>query len=520
MQHRETRYDQVLYPSYTHPQTHPDRLCVIARLLGMSPAPVEKCRVLELGCGNGTNLLPMAWSLPSSSFVGVDLASRPIETGQAHARELGLSNLRLAAADLASIDSTWGEFDYIIAHGVYSWIPLPVRERLMMICRQNLAPQGVAFISYNTFPGAHLRLMLREMMLFHTRQFEDPAQKTAQAVALARLLASTGGKDEYQAWMRAEFERVVDHDEGYLFHDDLAEINDALWFTQFISHAARHSLQYLSEADFFETSDHPLSAEAREQLAQLGPNRILWEQYLDFMKCRRFRQTLLCRNQVTLRSAPDTEAVQSLFVSSAATSTDGVVDLSPGVVASFSAPKSAKVQTDFAPGKAALVCLERKWPTPVGFRELLTEADRMLNSGAETKTDAASFAPFLLQLYNAGVVDFHSWRPPLLLEPGERPSTSAVARLQARNHEYVTSLMHVPVKVEDEVGRRLLTWLDGSCDRTSLVDKLYDFLKPQQGTPASPAERDQVRKELTQKLEGNLRKLGRTGLLVDPSARL
>jgi tRNA G46 methylase TrmB len=67
-----TAYDEVLYPSYTHNQTHPDRLATIATLFGLTPAPVERCRVLELGCGNGSNLVPMAYGLPGSEFVGID----------------------------------------------------------------------------------------------------------------------------------------------------------------------------------------------------------------------------------------------------------------------------------------------------------------------------------------------------------------------------------------------------------------------------------------------------------------
>src|SRR5204863_4852093 len=88
-----TPYDKVLYPSYTRIQTHPDRLATIGMLLGMNPAPVEKCRMLELGCGNGSNIGPIAFGLPESEFVGVDLAALPIANANRMVDELGLRNL-------------------------------------------------------------------------------------------------------------------------------------------------------------------------------------------------------------------------------------------------------------------------------------------------------------------------------------------------------------------------------------------------------------------------------------------
>src|SRR3954462_4967292 len=169
-----SRYDQVLYPSYTHGQTHPDRLAVISRLFGLQTPPVGGCRVLELGCGNGANLVPMAWGLPGSEFLGVDLAGEPIAQGQRMITDLALSNIRLVHGSITEIDERWGAFDYIIAHGFYSWVPADIQERLLTICQERLSPQGVAFVSYNAFPGGHLRNMLREMMLFHVRGCEAP----------------------------------------------------------------------------------------------------------------------------------------------------------------------------------------------------------------------------------------------------------------------------------------------------------------------------------------------------------
>ena len=159
----------------------------MARLFGMKPAPVTACRVLELGCGDGANLIPQAYYLPESRFTRRRSGSRPIAAGDAMAAELGLSNIESAPGGSARSRPGEGEFDYIFAHGLYSWIPADVRDRLLAVCRERLAPQGVAFVSYNVYPGRYPRQMIREILLYHTRAIEDPAQRIAEA---RRLLPS------------------------------------------------------------------------------------------------------------------------------------------------------------------------------------------------------------------------------------------------------------------------------------------------------------------------------------------
>src|SRR5271154_2219077 len=185
-------YDEVLYPATTFPQTHPNRLATAALLRGMQPAPIDGCRVLELGCGVGTNLIGMAFQLPTSEFIGLDLARRPIASGQSFIEEFGLANIALHSIDVREASSEqFGMFDFIIAHGLYSWVPQPVRERILAVCREMLRPQGVAYISYNAYPGNHLRDLVRGMMRFHTAGFEDPIAMVGQARGLLKFLAES-----------------------------------------------------------------------------------------------------------------------------------------------------------------------------------------------------------------------------------------------------------------------------------------------------------------------------------------
>jgi len=255
-------YDAVPYPTYPRIETHPDRLAAVATLRGLNPAPVTRCRVLEIGCGDGGNLIPMAYFLPESEFLGVDLAAAAIAQGRELARELKLKNIELREADFRTIAA--GEFDYIVAHGLYSWLPSDVRDCLLALCAERLAPEGVAYISYNTWPGRHERHMLREILLYQLRDLRAPRRRLREA----RRLLTTIGTPAARA--------MADEPDDLLFHDDLAEVNDPVWFRDFDAHAARHGLQYLGDAG-------------------PGPAFRDDEQYDDFVRMRAFRQSLLCR---------------------------------------------------------------------------------------------------------------------------------------------------------------------------------------------------------------------------------
>jgi SAM-dependent methyltransferase len=512
-------YDKVLYPSHPHPQTHPNRLATVGALFGLHCAPVRHCRVLELGCGDGSNVIPMAWSYPDSEFLGVDLAAHPIASGQRMIAELGLKNVRLVQDSILSLRPGWQEFDYIIAHGLYSWVPADLRQHILALCGGCLAPTGVAFVSYAAYPGCHLRNMIREMMLFHVRGFDTPEERIPQATALLRFLAGAQEvQDEYRRWLKVELDRVLEHDPGHLYHDDLADVNQPFYFTQFMAEASRHSLQYLGEADFFEMSDHVFTPSVRQMLDELSKNRILREQYLDFLKCRRFRQTLLCRGETQLTDKPILEAVASFRVSSALTCPTPPVDLRPGIAASFEAPRGAKAQTDFPLGKACLLALAERGFIGLDFGDLLEQAKKRLEdaglameSGVGLRT---SLCKFLLRLYNTGVIDFHSSPVIGAATPSQTPVASPIARWQIRHGNIVTSLFHMAVQVEDDIGRQLLSLLDGTRDRKALADALWQYIQSQDPSPGTDSERSPRRDTLESDLEKNLVKLSRLGLLV------
>src|SRR6516164_1345854 len=150
-------YEEIPWQGFALYLTHPNHLAALARLFAMTPPEIATCRVLELGCAQGDNLIPMAASLPGARFVGIDLSPRHIAEGRAAIAELGLENIELREQNILDVSPGQGSFDFIVAQGVYSWVPEPVREQMLRLCATALAPSGLAHISYNTYPGWHMR---------------------------------------------------------------------------------------------------------------------------------------------------------------------------------------------------------------------------------------------------------------------------------------------------------------------------------------------------------------------------
>ena len=523
-----TTYDAVLYQGHPFAQTHPDRLATLATLFGMKPAPVDRCRVLELGCGDGGNLYPMAYTLPDSEFLGIDLAARPIAHGQAMARALGLKNITLRQLDLMEVHGDFGEFDYIIAHGLYSWVPLAVQDKLLAICKAHLAPQGVAYVSYNTFPGHHLQRLVREMMRFHVRQFAEPARQIQHALAFVKFVAEAKPEPgTYQTLLQQILGELLDHDPASLYHDDLADVNLPVYFHQFVEHAGRHGLQFLSEANFSQMQDRMFPPHVCDTLRVLAKDQIvLKEQYLDFLKGRKFRQTLLCHQDVALERDLKPELMAGFYVASAAKSVSATPDICSTAVEEFRGPHESAMSTGHPLAKAAIMELAESWPRPLPFNELHLKVQSRLGPGGrdeavEAEDPALALGKIILATYAAGLVELHLHMPQFVMDVSERPVASPVARLQAKQETHdtvVTTMRHAMIRVEGSLERHLLMLLDGTRDRAALLNELAGLVKSGAVTMgqdgASVPDREKALQILSQGLEPNLEKLARLALLV------
>ncbi len=509
----QTSYDQVPYPGLSYAYSHPDRLATVATLLGMTPAPVEDCRILELGCATGGNLIPMAYGLPESTFLGIDASARQIGQAVGTASKLGLNNVTFEHLDILDIGPDLGQFDYIIAHGVYSWVPPKVQDKLLHVCQQNLAPNGVAYVSYNTYPGWHMLGAVREMMRYHTRQASEPETRAGQARAFLNFLAdsvpleNTPHGQFLHAYVGYVRDRLMPKQDGHLLHDELSEINIPLYFYQFAERAASHGLRYLGEAQFRTMLATNFPAKVAQALRHLASNTIGLEQYMDFLRNRTFRQTLLCHQGIPLSGRLKPERLSEFYAASSALPESRPPDVQTVSIETFRAPNQAVLTTDHPVTKAAMLCLTEVWPQAMSFDALLDAARARLNGvQPDPEADAQILGANLLQAYgySDSLVELHVHAPRFALEAGPRPLASPVARLQVRRAEQITNLRHERVKL-DPINTRLLPHLDGNRDRKSLLKLLKSLLT--QGSMG-------VNKPLVKTLDTRLGQLARAALLL------
>lgn len=513
-------YDDIPYPDISQPYTHPGRLAAIARLLNMRPVPVERCRVLELGCAGGGNLVPMAYGLPESTFVGVDNALRQIEAAQHFARALGLKNIRFQHMDVLDISPEFGQFDYIIAHGLYAWVPPHVQDKIMSICKHNLSPQGVAYISYNTFPGWHMILTVRDLMRYRTRRITDPRERAQTARAFVadfvNIIPNTTNS-AYSAFLKQymgiRFNRFASYppwEDSTLLHDELGAINQPIYFYQFAAHAARHGLQFLAEADFSQVMLHDLDDETKQQVRQLSGSLIDVQQYLDFVRFQTFRSTLLCHAGVPLDRRLSGERIHDLYIASRAElvqTEDNRVFFQTYDGSTF--PAEQPVTT------AALYYLSAISPRAVPFEALLQTACAQLGLDPAGEDHRETLASDLLEAYtySTQLAELLACDPALTVTISDHPKTSAVARFQADITPIVSNLRHEQVEL-DNLTRLLMPSLDGQHDHAALLDVLVNLVETGRFTPSRQPTNPQQRRQLMARyLDHILRWLAQAGML-------
>jgi hypothetical protein len=506
-------YSRIPYPGLAFPQTHPDRLALLAILYGLEPARPQTARILEVGCADGLNLVAMACHSPDLEAVGFDLVDPAL--GRAAASDLALANVRLEQADLRDA-SDWGEFDYVVAHGVYGWVPDAARDALMALFARSLAPQGVAFVSYNALPGARLRTMLREMVLLHAGEQAELSERVDRGRELYEFLApwAEDRPDAYGAVLASELGRLRRLSRPVLAHDDLGARYEPVWLRDVVRHAERHGLRYLADAEPGELRADRQPPGVDAQLDALaGGDRVMWEQYADLLAGRAFRQTLLCRADAPVDDAIDLARLASLWFR--ATDEAGIGGPAPGGDeparpagdAAAALEPSAGASGNGSTGPAAVARLALARPRAMSFDEL-----RAVLGDAHPDGLAAE----LWRAFRAGEVELSASPDRHATRAGERPEASPVARWQAARGPELTSLSHDPVRLDDPLGRLLVRLCDGTRDRAALVDALVAGVGTElaltiSGEPVTDGER--VREQLAAGLDENLGILAGLALL-------
>jgi SAM-dependent methyltransferase len=468
-----TAYDEVRYSNYPYAQTHPDRLATVAGLHGVPAPDPGSARVLELGCGAGGNLLAMAVATPGIRALGVDLAREVIEEGRRAIAEVGVENVELRQGDIADLaNGELGEFDYVIAHGVYAWIPEPVRDALLAAAQSHLAADGVAYISYNANPGGYMRRALRDAGLWFARAEPDLAAKAERTQELYRFMLDTraGTKDWWGQLLESQLPPFAYGATYRLVHDDLSEFWNPVWFADFAARAAEHRLAYVGDADLGNLLPGRVPETVEADLHSIaGGDRIAYEQHCDLLRCVFFRQSILCRDSRTPAAEPSPAVLHGLHY-------------------------AARGREEPAPAgllAAAVELLRSRAPDTLAFGELR----------AALGADPDALGEALLEAFNAELVMPH--RAPLrAVRPGDvgRPVASRLARWQAGRGTELTSLAYTTVVMEEPAARLLITLLDGTRDRAAIREEFGE----RTGVRLSPED-----------LEANLTQLARMFILAE-----
>lgn len=481
-----TSYDRVPYTNNPYPESHPSRTQAVAWLFGLESPPVDGCRVLELGCGAGGNLIPMAYALPGARFVGVDSSARQIDDARAVVAALGLVNVEFRAASVADLTPDLGSFDYVVAHGLYSWVPPAAQGHVLRVCRENLAPAGVAYVSFNTYPGWHQKRWLRDAMLYHASQFAGDAQKVQQARAFAEAVAGSpavvGGP--FGEALRADVAELRGRPDTYVLHEYLEEHNEPLYFSEFVKRAAGGGLQYLADAQVNGTVIEEQQPEARQVLAPLAGDLLRTEQYADFFRNRSFRRALLCHAGLTLDRAFPAGRVPALSVAAALRPPPGGWPTEAGSGVRFTTARNHQVTIADPQAKAAMDVIGRAYPAAVSFEQV--EAELGATGDARNR-----LAGVVLQSWVLNIADLY--RRPHAFEPRvtDRPRASALARYQASRDEAspgegVTNLRHEWVRL-DPGPRHLLAAANGTRTLEDIASQALAAGRPPAGTTLAGA---------------------------------
>ena len=488
----DASYDAIPYEDAAFPETHPDALSVIAHLFNFKATPANRCRVLELGCAGGGNLIPMAWHWPGSEFVGVELSQRQATQARDVSDKLQLRNVKIIHGDILSLDQSLGKFDYIIAHGVYSWVSDSVQERLLQLCRELLQPNGIAYVSYNTLPGWNLREPIRHMMLYRARDAAGD-QRVHAAMQMLEIMARSlplPATCSMPALLKQEATQLLAMNVNYLMHDYMEPHNSPLYFHQFMERAGANHLQYLADTNLYSMFGQDQTAEFYRALDDIE-DLIEFEQYLDFFTYRYFRQSLLCHTEMEFDRDAAIERMQDCQLYASFLSHNTAVNLASTGAETFTSRSGRNHTLNHPLSKAAVVLLSQAYPNGYAYAELQVQAERLVSEhGApELAKQTDNLLRELFALYVGQGLHLSLIAREFPASVSQRPRASLLARVYSHYAKAsVASVHHNAVEIDD-VDRIIIGLLDGTRTLEQMALSLIQMY----------SERAQLREALLQK---------------------
>lgn len=307
-------YEAVNYQSHAFANSSINKLCATARVYGLKVPLPNNASVLEIGCASGGNIIAQAINYPNSSFLGIDLSGEQIKIGNEAIEKIGLKNIKLLEMDAtkACDELKDSKFDYIICHGVFSWVPDFVKKAILEIGAKLLSDKGVMMISFNAYPGWKYKEPTRDFMRFASREIDyekEPEIKLDLALAtlnfesavykttpLNESLASLQMIRNYNNIMAAEIDKQKAN-RSYLMHEYLEIFNNPSYLVDFVADADDLGLAYVEDIAMHFDCSELANDTVREFATTYFKDRIAKDQMFDFLYATQFRHALLTKKQ-------------------------------------------------------------------------------------------------------------------------------------------------------------------------------------------------------------------------------
>lgn len=475
----EHSYDEVPYPGHAYAQSDPAHLYTLAKMFGLKPTKVESASILELGCSDGGNLIPMAFHFPNAKCVGIDLSGKEIAEGQKKIMDLKLSNIKLTHQSILDFNSN-EKFDYVLCHGVYSWVDDKVKDKILQICDDNLSENGIVYISYNTYPGWHQPECIRDLFLWYTRNTKNPYLKATQARYILKYYTDglKGSTTRYAEQFRKEFESLSNHSDGYLLHDHLSIYNQPVYFYQFMERATKHNLAYLCDStlvnEYIDILDEPFVEDLNniEDVVELG-------QRIDFIRNQRFRWTLLCHHSQRINrkiAMTDLEQYDIQLkgeINKADFSEKDIGQLHHIVI--YSSVSHMEIPNPIA--QMAISILNDNKHKPIPYNTLcIMVSEKVPHSSPDEIRNILRDKFNLISGIFAGLFEISSNSREYIVQVTAKPIACPLARYLALNGYSATNRRHENIFL-DPISKCLLPFLDGSHDISSLREIAINRLK-------------------------------------------
>lgn len=517
----ENIYDEIPYPTYSFHQSDPIHLYTLAKLFGLKPSPIESASILELGCADGGNLIPMAFHFPNAQFIGIDISGKEIAFGNKKIQDLKINNIKLKHQSILDFNHN-EKFDYIICHGVYSWVGEEVKDKILQICKDNLKDNGITYISYNTYPGWHMANCARDLMLWYTKNTKNEHIKATQGRAILKYY-SEGLKDSktyYAQMFQNEHERITNSSDSYLYHDHLSIYNEPVYFYQFMEQATKKNLAYLCDATLSNEYAPILNTAFIEDLNNIE-DIVELGQRIDFICNQRFRWSLLCHNTQKINRAIAVQDIEQYDIKlKAELKTIDITEKDIGqlpILVITTSISHMKISNPIV--QMAILILNNNRHKPIAYRELCKRVSEKTPFSSEEEIKNILRERFnLIPGVFAGLFEITTHSRDYIVSVTEKPIACPLVRYLATQGYRVTNRRHESI-VLDVASKCLLPFLDGRNDISSLQSIVHSRLNLEAlnllNEEKQPIQdKAEIDKRITQLCTATLEKLASQAILI------